>query len=1082
MKQTEALLKAVEQFKKGDSQAFTTIYEESKAYLATCIRNAVPNITNLEDILQETYIKIAQNIQGLRETTAFNGWARRIAINTAIRSVSRKGEQLAATLDDENGYDVVEENEEFIPEEFIENQTKQKLIQDIIWKELSDTERLCVVGFYYNEMKVKELAEQFNMPENTIKTNLSRARGKIKAAVIDLAENKNTKLYTCTPLLLVLFRNTMAEYADFTFGQKLTDSIQAISKGEVIPEVANTTASSGAESAETAKLPDSTSTAVTAQNGAAASGTAAPAASSAIGATTTAAGSSASALATKVIIGILVAGIGVGGAVATRQVVKKNAQPQETVQDVVKETTAEVEMESETLPEEEVELSELDKAIPITEDYKESKIVLKDYDALRTVLSSLFYVQMTEGNAYTETEILQDPEAQKSFLNQCVNNSSQQTATDLTGWKLDNMGQSTANYDQITQLFSELFGITFSNITWDDCDPDGMYEKGKLAVIDNAICTIDKIYQTDEGQVIIDGVVNCSYKHNYNQDAKEIETYKNDPSLWDGYSRSEVPFRVSCKVNENSAIGYSVEQICAPGLPNIKNLSTDEQDKYGLTTSQEKTMAIIFASLPEEIEDYNEWDVLPIMGMANALGENGDIEGYVQKGEMDYVEWKQFVKNGFSESVLDWNGLQPYFNDDGNGNLEYSGASTESSSLEECQLLIDEWTSIGNDTYKMTGTVLSSEHVYMQVAPGKNKTTFEAKLIKDKESVFGYKITSLELNREEWDYSVDLKLIGVEVQAYKNYLDKNDMALSEYSEGSSFSVDLFDINQDGTLECYWRDISNSSARLYTYDNQKVVEIPLNGRLISGYLPQNKAVCLEYPDGTKESMEFKLESNKIIETDLEVGNNVYIRKIVNNNSEEGYYGGHGSWYEVYCSNLFETVKNTVAEMTDENMAENEATNNGSSKTEVSDAWKDGYRQFIQEKLSENNSEGDGYYFKLFDVNADGMPELYMTTGYLAGGAYICTADENGEVDSVLANNYHLLQYIQGANLILDASTNGDVQPYTIYRVSEGTLETVDEGMNGASSDVFDSSKVTSYDCTLGEMQNLDQIYQAIEVYF
>lgn len=46
---------------------------------------------------------------------------------------------------------------------------------------------------------------------NTVKTHLSRAKGKIKAGVLDLEQNKNTRLYSFAPFFVLLFADEMAE-------------------------------------------------------------------------------------------------------------------------------------------------------------------------------------------------------------------------------------------------------------------------------------------------------------------------------------------------------------------------------------------------------------------------------------------------------------------------------------------------------------------------------------------------------------------------------------------------------------------------------------------------------------------------------------------------------------------------------------------------------------------------------------------------------------------------------------------------------------------------------------------------------
>jgi hypothetical protein len=54
-------------------------------------------------------------------------------------------------------------------------------------------------------MSIQETAETLDIPVGTVKTNLYRARAKIKVAVEELASKKNTKLYSASLAALLLF-------------------------------------------------------------------------------------------------------------------------------------------------------------------------------------------------------------------------------------------------------------------------------------------------------------------------------------------------------------------------------------------------------------------------------------------------------------------------------------------------------------------------------------------------------------------------------------------------------------------------------------------------------------------------------------------------------------------------------------------------------------------------------------------------------------------------------------------------------------------------------------------------------------
>ena len=67
-------------------------------------------------------------------------------------------------------------------------------------------QKLCIIAYYFHEKKQSEIAEELRIPENTVKTNLSRAKQKIKDGVLDLEKKEGTRLYSVAPFLLLLFK------------------------------------------------------------------------------------------------------------------------------------------------------------------------------------------------------------------------------------------------------------------------------------------------------------------------------------------------------------------------------------------------------------------------------------------------------------------------------------------------------------------------------------------------------------------------------------------------------------------------------------------------------------------------------------------------------------------------------------------------------------------------------------------------------------------------------------------------------------------------------------------------------------
>ena len=206
MKTPELLAEAVRRYRAGDKESFNEIYEASYRYLYTCISNVVRDEEATMDMLQETYLEISKSIGQLRQDEDFFSWAAVIA-NRKCFAYLKKNREILLEHEKNEGeefFETIPDDELFIPESIFQDREKRKLIREII-DGLSDMQRLCVICYYYNEMTQEQIGEELQIPLNTVKSHLNRAKHKIKDEIIEMDEKKGTRLYSIAPALLLFF-------------------------------------------------------------------------------------------------------------------------------------------------------------------------------------------------------------------------------------------------------------------------------------------------------------------------------------------------------------------------------------------------------------------------------------------------------------------------------------------------------------------------------------------------------------------------------------------------------------------------------------------------------------------------------------------------------------------------------------------------------------------------------------------------------------------------------------------------------------------------------------------------------------
>ena len=124
-----------------------------------------------EDILQEGFIKVFNNIDRFRGDGSFEGWMKRIFINTAIEYYRKSNNH--------NGHAELDKvSSQYISEKALENLAKEDLLRLI--QKLSPGYRTVFNLYVIEGYAHKEIAQMLKISEGTSKSQLARARGLLK--------------------------------------------------------------------------------------------------------------------------------------------------------------------------------------------------------------------------------------------------------------------------------------------------------------------------------------------------------------------------------------------------------------------------------------------------------------------------------------------------------------------------------------------------------------------------------------------------------------------------------------------------------------------------------------------------------------------------------------------------------------------------------------------------------------------------------------------------------------------------------------------------------------------------------------
>ena len=246
--------------RQDDQNAINELYNQTfkKAYFVarTAIKSSDGDYSSqIEDILQDAYVKAFSSLDKLEDPEKFQGWLDTIVINRCKDFLKKKKPTLFSDMASENSndgstleFEDSRENDrmEFKPKESVDYGETKRLIAEMLDR-MPEDQKMCLLMYYYEEMSVRQIAEAMDCSEGTIKSRLNYARKNLKGQVLEL-EKKGTKLY-CMPLLPFLywfFREQAAEFIGGTVAGAVAAGATGAAAGSGAATSSSTAGAAGA--------------------------------------------------------------------------------------------------------------------------------------------------------------------------------------------------------------------------------------------------------------------------------------------------------------------------------------------------------------------------------------------------------------------------------------------------------------------------------------------------------------------------------------------------------------------------------------------------------------------------------------------------------------------------------------------------------------------------------------------------------------------------------------------------------------------------------------------------------------------
>lgn len=162
----------------GNTSSYSELVKRHQRFVFTLAVRFAKNREDAEEIAQDCFIKAYRALGTFKQTSKFSTWLYTITYTTAMSFLRKKRIETQSIHGEENELQL-EGHKSDLSGNLAENRSTNRYLDEAI-ASLQPDDMMIVTLFYKGEQSLEEIAQALNMPANTVKIRLHRARAKLK--------------------------------------------------------------------------------------------------------------------------------------------------------------------------------------------------------------------------------------------------------------------------------------------------------------------------------------------------------------------------------------------------------------------------------------------------------------------------------------------------------------------------------------------------------------------------------------------------------------------------------------------------------------------------------------------------------------------------------------------------------------------------------------------------------------------------------------------------------------------------------------------------------------------------------------
>jgi RNA polymerase sigma-70 factor (ECF subfamily) len=172
----------------GEPRAFEALIHDHRKLVFHVVARLIPNRSDREEICQDVFVKVYQNLSKFQFESKLSTWIARIAYNTSLSYLEKKRLMLYEDLkteEDDAEYPIAADA--WHEEQGMDGKLMEREIRGVLETEITRLPvhyRTVLTLYHVDELSYEEIGLVMNMPQGTVKSYLFRARRMLKERLL----------------------------------------------------------------------------------------------------------------------------------------------------------------------------------------------------------------------------------------------------------------------------------------------------------------------------------------------------------------------------------------------------------------------------------------------------------------------------------------------------------------------------------------------------------------------------------------------------------------------------------------------------------------------------------------------------------------------------------------------------------------------------------------------------------------------------------------------------------------------------------------------------------------------------------